>query len=266
MNKDEGQLIHQKIAIPEDAPRVSRSRLLKQLDENLASYNATIINGRAGTGKTMLAADFARHAGRAVAWYKVDAADSDLRVFYEYLLASIRLQQPSINHSGLMHLLETEGRDTTSLLAEALVFQLSETRDESLLIVIEDLHLVYDAVWIVPFFRRLLPLLPADVHVLITCRSLPPAPLWRLRSKQMLRVVDEVELTFTLDEATRLFETYGLAEEHARIAMDHTNGRAAAIVNFAETPGRAGRAVADKFLAVNGTRFRNLIQAEDYQA
>ena len=265
MNKDEGQLIHQKIAVPEDAPRVSRSRLLKQLDENLASYNATIINGRAGTGKTMLAADFARHAGRAVSWYKVDAADSDLGVFYEYLLASVRLQRPSINQGGLMHLAESPGRDKTSLLAEALVFQLSETRDESLLIVIEDLHLVYDADWVVPFFRRLLPLLPADVHVLITCRSLPPAPLWRLRSKQMLRVVEEAELTFTLDEAIRLFETYGLAEEHARIAIRHPNGRAAAIANFAATPGRAGRAVADNFLAVKGPRLRNFIQAEDFQ-
>lgn len=264
MNKEEGQLIHQKIALPDEAVRVSRSRLLKLLDESLASYNATIINGRAGTGKTVLGADFARHAGRPVAWYKVDAADCDLRVFYEYLLASVRLQRPSINHSGLMHLAETVEQDRAELLAEALVFQLSEAKDEPLLIVIEDLHLVYDADWVVAFFRRLLPLLPTDVHVLITCRSLPPAPLWRLRSKQMLRVVDEAEMAFTLEEAVKLFETYGLAEEHARIAMRHTNGRAAAIANFAATPGRAGRAVADSFLALKRPGLRNLIRAEDF--
>ena len=265
MNKDEGQLIHEKIAIPGNAVRVSRSRLLNLLDESLASHNATIINGRAGTGKTMLAADFARHAGRPVSWYKVDAADCDLRGFYEYLLASIGLQRPSINQSGLMHLAETVERDKTPLLAEALVFQLSETKGEPLLIVIEDLHLVYDADWVVPFFRRLLPLLPAEVHVLITCRSLPPATLWRLRSKQMLRVVDEAELAFTQGEAVGLFETYGLGEEHARIAMRHTNGRAAAIANFAATPGRAGRAVADSFLAIKRPKLRTLVQVEDFQ-
>jgi len=88
-----------------------------------------------------------------------------------------------------------------------------------LLIIIEDLHLIYDADWVVPFFHRLLPLLPADIHLIITCRSLPPAPLWRLRSKQMLRVIDENELAFTLKETARLFETYGLSEEHARIAL-----------------------------------------------
>ncbi|MGZ8872775.1 MAG: hypothetical protein ACXW3W_17135, partial [Pyrinomonadaceae bacterium] len=66
----------------------------------------------------------------------------------------------------------------------------------------------------------------------------------------MLRVIEETELAFNLEEAARLFETYGLSEEHARIALRETNGRAAAIANFAATPGRAGRAVADSFLAI----------------
>jgi len=64
MRKDEEQLIHEKIAVPDASPRVSRQRLLKLLVENVVCCNATIINGRAGTGKTTLAADFARYAGR----------------------------------------------------------------------------------------------------------------------------------------------------------------------------------------------------------
>src|SRR5437660_12413644 len=92
MKKDEGHLIHEKIAIPVQSDRVPRPRLLKLLENNLASYNATIINGRAGTGKTVLAEGFARHSGRAVSWYKVDSSDSDLQLFLAYLLASIKLQ------------------------------------------------------------------------------------------------------------------------------------------------------------------------------
>jgi len=42
--KDEGHLIHKKIAIPAQSGYVSRPRLLKLLENNLASYNATIIN------------------------------------------------------------------------------------------------------------------------------------------------------------------------------------------------------------------------------
>ena len=258
MKKDEGHLIHEKIAVPEQSPRASRSRLLKLLKENLGSYNATIINGRAGTGKTTLAADFVRHAGRAAAWYKVDAADCDLRLFCRYLAKTVRRQRASLDTDRLLQLTETVESDRSELLAEAFVFQLSEGKFEPLLIIIEDLHLVYDADWVVPFFRRLMPLLPADVHLLITCRSLPPAPLWRLRSKQMLRVMDETELAFTVDEAILLFESYGLSEEHARVAWRQTNGRATAIAEFAATPGRAGRAVADNYLSIKPTELKCL--------
>lgn len=261
--RDEGHLIHEKIVLPAQLSRVSRPRLLNLLQNNLASYSATIINGRAGTGKSALAADFARHSGWAVAWYKVDAADADIKIFCEYLLASIRLQRTSIDSDRLLELTETVESDRAELLAEALVFELTENKTEPLLVVIEDLHMVYDADWLVAFFRRLLPLLPREVHVLITCRSLPPAPLWRLRSKQMLRVVDESELAFTIDEAVMLFKTYGLNEQHARVAWGQTSGRAAAIDEFAATPGRAGRAVADSFLSINRSGFQCL--APDFQ-
>lgn len=265
MKKDEGHLIHEKIAVPEELPRASRRRLFQLLKDNLGSYNATIINGRAGTGKTTLAADFARHAGRAVAWYKVDAADWDLRLFCQYLSKTV-MRQRSLDADRLLQLTETVESDRAELLAEAFVFQLSEGKFDPLLIIVEDLHLVYDADWVVPFFRRLMPLLPTDVHLLITCRSLPPAPLWRLRSKQMLRVMDETELAFTFDEAIQLFETYGLGEEHAKVAWLQTNGRAAAIADFAATPGRAGRAVADNYLSIKRTGLKCLAgQTPDFQ-
>ena len=246
--KIQEHFIHDKIAAPIMAPRISREHLLQRLTENLTSANATILNGRAGSGKTTLALDFSRNLGRAVSWYKVDAVDNELKVFCEYLTATIRLQRP-INSSTLIQLAAEVDGENVELLADALVFQLSEAKGEPLLIVIEDLHQVYDAEWVVPFFRRFLPLLPSDVHVLITCRSLPPAPLWRLRSKQLLRVVDEAELAFTIADAIALFRTYGLGEEHARAAWNETNGRAATIAEFAATPGRPGRAVADNILS-----------------
>jgi LuxR family transcriptional regulator, maltose regulon positive regulatory protein len=253
MLKDDNLLIHDKITVPIEKPRTSRPRLLDLLTQNLTNYSATIVNGRAGTGKTTLSAEFARRTTRPVCWYKVDAADAELGVFFQYLISTLRLQRPTLDANRFVEIIQSVESDRAEVLAEALVFQLAEPRhawDGPLLVIIEDLHLIYDADWVVPFFHRLLPLLPEDVHLVITCRSLPPAPLWRLRSKQMLRVIEEAELAFTLEEASHLFQTYGLSEEHARIALRETNGRAAAIANFAATPGRAGRAVADSFLAI----------------
>ena len=260
------QLVHDKIAIPLTPAQSSRARLLEVLRNNLSSCGATIINGRAGTGKTTLTADFARGSGRAVSWYKVDAADFELREFMKYLLESLSLQRPSIDPDLILRSTDSVPSHRAELAAESLVFKLSERNAEPLLVVIEDLHLVYDADWVVPFFYRLLSLLPADVHVLITCRSMPPAPLWRLRSKQMLRVMDEAELAFTLEETVRLFESHGLSEEHARIAIYQTNGRASGIANFVSTPGRAGRAWADSFLAISPRRIKSFTgQTPDFQ-
>ncbi len=262
MDQDDHVLIHEKIIVPAQRPRTSRPRLLRLLTQNLTNFSATIVNGRAGTGKTTLSADFARRATRPVCWFKVDASDAELSVFFKYLTATLRLQRPALDVNRLMEITESVESDRAESLAEAFVFQLAEPRHvgaEPLLVIVEDLHLIYDAEWVVPFFHRLLPLLPADVHLIITCRSLPPAPLWRLRSKQMLRVIEETELAFTFDETLRLFETYGLSEEHARVALRETNGRAAAIANFAATPGRAGRAIADNFLALESRRMASSI-------
>lgn len=222
-------LVLDKIIVPPDAPRLSRPRLLTALAESMTCCAATIIYGRTGTGKTMLAADFARRAGRRVGWYKVEAADAELHVFMQYLVAAVRAQHPGFGRKTLALLSDTQTPAAAALLAEAFVYEMTMLEaSEPLLLVIDDLHLVYDADWFVPLFHRLLPLLPAEAHVLLVGRTLPPAPLWRLRSKQTLRVLDEAALLFTQTEADDLLASYGLATETAAELLANTRGRAAA--------------------------------------
>ncbi|MDQ1706951.1 MAG: hypothetical protein QOJ88_162 [Pyrinomonadaceae bacterium] len=224
------ELVTDKIAPPARMPRVSRSRLLSTLQQSVASGTSTIISGRAGTGKTALTLDFSRQCGRAVAWYKIDAPDADAQVFFNYLVGSIQECRPDFGRALLLALLAQAQLDSMDKLADAFVYELAEGENRNpLLIVLEDLHLVSDCDWLVPFFGRLLPLLPSEVHLVITSRSLPPAPLWRMRSKQTLVVIDEATLAFTRHEALALFESYGLTPEQANIALDHTHGRAASL-------------------------------------
>jgi LuxR family maltose regulon positive regulatory protein len=223
-------LIADKITAPPRKPRVSRTRLLKMLEDSLASAKSTIISGRAGTGKTTLALDFAATCGRPVAWYKIDAPDADQRVFLNYLVRSIQKARPAFGVRYLLALKAVADLEHMPAVADSFVYELAESEHRGpLLVVIEDLHLVSDSDWLVPFFSRLLPLLPADVHVLITSRNLPAAPLWRMRSKQSLVVIEEAALRFTRSETIELFESYGLSGEQAGIALDHTHGRAAAL-------------------------------------
>ncbi|MBO0861396.1 MAG: hypothetical protein J2P21_23480 [Chloracidobacterium sp.] len=223
-----------KIKVPPENPRIYRHGLLDTLRENLESRHATVINGRAGTGKTMLAVDFVRrYAGRA-AWYKVDAPDIKLPVFMEYLVASVARVRPGFGIQTRERLAQLfrnggtrEGCDCDiAALAEAYVYDL-ERYMEPLVFVIDDLHLIYDADWVIPFFHRLLLLIPAGTHLLILGRGLPPAPMWRLRSKQRLFVVTEQMLAFTPKEAEELFSSYGLDAEAANLALKKSGGRAA---------------------------------------
>jgi LuxR family maltose regulon positive regulatory protein len=173
------KIIPSKIAIPTETPRVCRQRLINSLRENLESCHATVINGRAGTGKTMLAVDFVRrHVGRA-AWYKVDAPDMSLPVFLEYLVASVTQVRPGFGRQTLDCRARSSGTGGAEVGGEFNIAELAETfiydlerQAEPLVLVIDDLHLIYDADWVIPFFHHLLPLLPAETHMLILGRGL----------------------------------------------------------------------------------------------
>jgi LuxR family maltose regulon positive regulatory protein len=223
-------LILDKITLPAEMPRISRGRLLDVLHESMTCCTSTVIYGRTGTGKTMLATDFARRSDRRVAWYKVDAPEVDRQTFLRYLIASVRDQHPGFGRKTLALLASSGAMPDAALLAESFVYEMTMLEaDEPLLIVIDDLHLLYDAEWLVPFFGRLLPLLPVEAHMILIGRTLPPAPLWRMRSKQTLRVIEESALAFTHAEAEELFHSYGLNVRAAAQALAETWGRAAAL-------------------------------------
>jgi LuxR family maltose regulon positive regulatory protein len=227
------QLLLDKITLPPQLPYLSRQRLLDTLQGSLGSCNLTIINGRAGTGKTLLATDFAWYCGRRVCWYKVDAADSHPMVFFQYLLASIRVQRPGFCAEWTPAFLQSITTADMPQLAEAFVYELSENAINPLLIIIDDFHLICDADWVVPFFSRVAPLLPQEAHLIMIGRILPPAPLWRMRSKQTLCVIDESSLAFTMDEAKKLFHTFGLSEIFATEAYRQSRGQAAKLRDIA---------------------------------
>lgn len=222
------EVILGKMMIPTENPLVLRSRLLDALRECLNSCNSTIINGRAGTGKTLLVADFVRRSGWPVTWYTVGAPDADLSVFLRYLERSVPRVLPNFRAKALGIHSDRSAFLNVPELAEAFVYDLQKL-DHPLLFVIDDLHLIYDAEWVVPFFDRLLPLLPTEVHLMILGRGLLPAPLWRLRSKQKVCVIDETALAFTEAEAEALFVGYGLTIEQSRAARRKTRGRASAL-------------------------------------
>ena len=166
------ELILEKTTIPSQLPRLGRPRLLARLPEQ-SGVVRPVISGRAGAGKTALATDFARICSEPVAWYKVDASDSDVRVFFAYLVPASGSKGLDSTNTASCHSWDRRKRDHILRLAETIVYELLEGEGNPLLIAIESASSLR-AEWLVPFLCRFLPLLPRDVHVLITSRTLPP--------------------------------------------------------------------------------------------
>lgn len=226
---DSVKLLADKLRIPTVAEPVTRPRLFRHLEKSLAQFSATLIMGRAGTGKTDLAADFARQSDYCVAWYKVETADSDWKIFSSYLLGSIN-QNCSDNFAA------TDSIEIpVASMTESLAARFADAATEKpLLIVLDDLHSIFDADWFTDFFTSFVSSLSPNVHLLMIARTAPPLPLWRLRSKQVLGVMDEKLLSFTLDEAVELFHKHKLSPAIAHTAHKLAYGKAAKLAEIVE--------------------------------
>lgn len=226
---DSVKLFADKLCVPAVAEPVARPRLTRQLEKSLAQFSATLITGRAGTGKTDLAADFARQSDYCVAWYKVETADSEWKIFASYLLGSIK-QNCSENGSDF-----DPDEIRVPEMTESLAANFARSAEEKpLLIVLDDLHSIFDASWFTDFFTNFVFSLTPNVHLLMIARTAPPLPLWRLRSKQVLGVIDEKLLSFTLEETIELFRKYKLSAAVARSAHKLAYGKIAKLTEIIE--------------------------------
>lgn len=217
VKSDSVKLFADKLGAPPIGEPIARPRLLSQLEKSLAQFSAALVVGRAGTGKTCLAADFARRRDCRIAWYKAETADADWKIFARYLAASLDAGNA-----------ETAAFDDLEVSAacEVLAARFNEAAQEKpLLIVIDDWHSVFDARWFAEFFHGFVPLLNANVNLLFIARTMPPLQVWRLRSKQVLGVLDEKLLAFTLSETAELFARQRLPLAQARHAHRSAYGK-----------------------------------------
>src|SRR5215211_4505250 len=86
--RDGVHILNEKLEIPHCAGLIERPRLIEKLERSLSRFAATLVSGRAGTGKTSIAAAYAR-TRKTTAWFTVESSDVDWNVFASYLAASV---------------------------------------------------------------------------------------------------------------------------------------------------------------------------------
>jgi LuxR family transcriptional regulator, maltose regulon positive regulatory protein len=233
-SRDEFHLLRDKLKVPVLKSIVQRPRINDLLRKSVRQFPATLISGRAGTGKTVIAADFAAH-NNDISWYTVESTDIQWPTFSRYFLAALS-EKPNARPHYKPRAADDANIDQTEiarLLLRAFSRKYAPQDRGPSLIVLDDIHHIFDALWFEDFFNLLLYSLPSETHLLLLCRSKPPGPLWRLRSKQMLNVLDEKVIAFNLDETRALFDTLGHSSACASEANRSCFGRVSKLLQFA---------------------------------
>jgi ATP/maltotriose-dependent transcriptional regulator MalT len=226
-------ILNEKLEIPHCAGLIERPRLIEKLERSLSRYAATLVSGRAGTGKTSIAAAYAR-TRKCTAWFTVESSDVDWNVFASYLAASVLRVVGSKKAVGDSLPLVTNSSPAAMATFCLNLFSELETveKDHRPLLVLDGIHHLFDADWFGGLFNILQPSLSETADLLLLCRSKPPNPLWRLRSKQQLDVIDERTLAFDRDETILLLKQVGRSPAEAVRIHAETFGRVSKLLPF----------------------------------
>ncbi|MCA1577678.1 MAG: hypothetical protein LC794_10000 [Acidobacteria bacterium] len=226
-------ILNEKLEIPHCAGHIERPRLIGKLERSLGQFAATLVCGRAGTGKTSIAAAYARTRKRT-AWFTVESSDIDSNVFASYLAASVLRVVGRQKTFGDSLPALADSSPAAMAIFFLNIFSEFETaeKDQRPLLVLDGIHHLFDADWFGGFFSILQPSLSETADLLILCRSKPPNPLWRLRSKQQLDVIDEKTLAFDRDETILLLKQVGRSQAEAARIHAETFGRVSKLLPF----------------------------------
>jgi ATP/maltotriose-dependent transcriptional regulator MalT len=226
-------ILNEKLEIPDCVGLVERPRLIEKHERSLGHFSSTLVSGRAGTGKTSIAAAYARTRKKA-AWFTVESSDVDWNVFSSYLAASVhRVVGISRANDDSLRAVSNPSPAAMAVFFLNMVSELETAeKDQRPLLVLDGIHHLFDAEWFGGLFNILQPMLSGTADLLLLCRSKPPYPLWRLRSKQQLDVIDEKTLAFDRDESILLLKQAGRSQAEAVRIHAETFGRVSKLLPF----------------------------------
>jgi LuxR family transcriptional regulator, maltose regulon positive regulatory protein len=219
-----------KVAVPV-VPRgfVSRPRLLCVLDR-AQEVSTTLVCAPAGSGKTLLLADWVHRRGAGgTAWVALDSDDNDDRRFWSAVLDALTASPAVPRESTLrVQAVPPEPSRDSGFLA-AVVNALDEL-PVAVRLVLDDVHELHDPE---PLhgLETLLRHQPARLRLLLASRPDPPLPLAGTRLAGQLTEIGAGELKFSEPEAQELLEADGieLRPEQLRQLVEQTEGWAAGL-------------------------------------
>jgi LuxR family maltose regulon positive regulatory protein len=204
---------------------VRRQRLLDLLDD-LTEYPITAIVAPAGSGKTVLAADWLAHRRLPGAWLTLDAGDRDATELWSSLATALNISLPETiaDSSGQLR----PGEGVLDLLARMPHPNVGAT---PMVLVIDDLHRVDDDEAVRAVLAAFVEHRPSWLRLLLLSRRRPALPVDRLRASGELADIDFGALHFSHEEARLLLTGLcpDLRSAELSAAVDRADGWAAVL-------------------------------------
>jgi len=158
----------------------------------------TLISSSAGFGKTTLLSNWSLQCDEHVAWVALDTSDNDPIRFWTYVFAALQTRVSSLGQTSIVMLQSSPTPPVSSLLT-ALINDLSSL-EEDIILVLDDYHVIEEKS-IHDDMMFLLEHVPPSLHLFIAGRNDPPLPLARLRVRERIIEIRDINLRFTQEEA-----------------------------------------------------------------
>lgn len=184
---------------PQTPGIVERPRLLRKL-HSILEHKLMIISAPPGYGKTTLVTQFTNQSPYPVLWHLVEERERDLPNLYNHTRQVLRHALPGID--ALPEAVNRSPNELAAIVADTL----RENLTGPVIYIFDDLQHLAGAYDSETWLRTLIPMLPADFHLIIISRILPDLPLAEMIARREVVAIGQEELRFTYEE------TFALAE------------------------------------------------------
>ena len=185
------ETIISKITRPHPPASYSRADLYKLLDE-LLSKRLIVVSGPPGSGKSNLVASYIESRNVPDIWCRVDQGDNDPATFFNYLTAALRDAKPE-SCDALPYLTE-EGLRNISTFSKNYFQAFCRHLNPPFLIVLDNYQEIEEDSCLHEAILTGCNELPRGGRIIIITTKTCPRTLTRLRAKNMLALIEWVDL------------------------------------------------------------------------
>ena len=219
-----------KVVRPPCSGALPRGRLFRLLDR--ARRRPVVwVAGPPGSGKTTLISSYVETRRIPCLWYRADGGDADTATFFHYMGLAARAAARA--RQSPLPVLSPGFRPDPGTFARRFFEDLCARLKAPALIVLDDLHEIPEGSSFFEVVRDGADCLPKGITLVLVSRAEPPAPLVRLRAREMVSLVGWGDLRLTAAETKGMAARRGIkppGREVWRRLHDLTDGWAAGVV------------------------------------